>query len=525
MKFVNEQTYQKFIDKKRENEFHEKFEIEILSLKNKLNDKNIYPIIIDNKKIFTKRNFKHISPIDKRITLGYISIASENEVKKAVESSHRAFEKWGILDYNRRIAILKKAVKELRKRKFELSALVTFENGKNRYEATADIDEAIDFINYYCVEMKINNGFVSKNYVIKKNEKNISFMKPYGVWGIISPFNFPAAIFVGMIVGAIITGNTAVVKPASDTPVIGYKIVEILINAGIPIGVLNFITGSGKYLGDFIVRNKKIAGIVFTGSKEIGCQLVRESSRVTLRPIIAELGGKNPTIVTQDADLDKAVNGITKAAFSYSGQKCSACSRVYVHKKVKNDFINKLLKNVENFTVSNPVEKRSDMGPVINSDAYQKYKKYTKIASKHGKLLYGGSTIEEGDLKYGYYVKPTIIEDIYNKSPLVKNELFLPMLIINEYDNYENALRLANSSEYGLTAGIYSNNSREIELFLQNIESGVLYVNREKGATTGAMVGQQSFGGWKKSGTSGKGAGGKYYLSQFMREQSQTLVS
>jgi 1-pyrroline-5-carboxylate dehydrogenase len=371
----------------------------------------------------------------------------------------------------------------------------------------------------------MNNGFKAKNLASKKNEKNISVMKPYGVWGIISPFNFPAAIFVGMTIGAIITGNTAVVKPASNTPIIGYKIVEILLSAGLPPGVLNFITGEGREIGDFIIDNKKISGIVFTGSKYVGNHILQESSKIVSRPIIAELGGKNPAIVAESADLDKAVNGITKAAFSFSGQKCSACSRVYVHKKVKQAFLNKLIKHVEKIQVSNPVDRNSDIGPVINYEAYSNFKRYIKNASKKGKILYGGSIIKEGDLKYGYYVQPTIVDEISENNMLLKKELFLPILCINEFNNFEQAIDLANSSEYGLTAGIYSKNKNEVDVFLRKIESGVVYINREKGATTGAMVGQQSFGGWKNSGTSGKGTGGRYYLSQFMREQSQTMVS
>lgn len=525
MKFVNEQTYESFLYKGQENKFHKKFDNAIEMIKKEIGGNNVFPIIIDNKKIFTKSKYKHISPVDTRMILGYISRTTSVEVDRAIDSSYLSFEKWRNFDYRERIEILKKAVKDISDRKFELAALLTLENGKNRFEAVADVDEAIDFINFYCFEMKMNNGFKGKNLVSKKNEKNISIMKPYGVWGIISPFNFPAAIFVGMTIGAIITGNTAVVKPASNTPIIGYKIVEILLSAGLPPGVLNFITGEGREIGDFIVDNKKISGIVFTGSKYVGNHILQESSKIALRPIIAELGGKNPAIVAESADLDKAVNGIANAAFSYSGQKCSACSRVYVHKKVKQAFLNKLIKHVEKIQVSNPVDRNSDIGPVINSEAYSNFKKYIKNVSKQGKILYGGSIIEEGDLKYGYYVQPTIVDGISENNMLIKKELFLPILCINEFNNFEKALDLANSSEYGLTAGIYSKNKNEVDVFLRNIESGVLYINREKSATTGAMVGQQSFGGWKNSGTSGKGTGGRYYLSQFMREQSQTMVS
>ncbi|MGZ5470470.1 MAG: aldehyde dehydrogenase family protein, partial [Nitrososphaeraceae archaeon] len=352
----------------------------------------------------------------------------------------------------------------------------------------------------------------------------ISIMKPYGVWAIISPFNFPAAIFVGMNIGAIITGNTAVAKPATNTPIIGYKIVEIMIESGLPPGVLNYITGDAAKIGRIIINSNKIAGIVFTGSKDVGYTLYKNSANVKSRPIIAELGGKNPTIVTETADLDKAAEGVSRAAFSYGGQKCSACSRVYVHKKVKNQFIEKLILNVKKINIEYSDKRNCDLGPLINSNAFQNFKKYVNIASQEGKILYGGKVIEEGNLKYGYYVTPTIVNEVSSNNILLKKELFLPFLCINEFDQFSEALDLCNNSEYGLTAGIYSKNKKEINDFVNNIESGVVYVNRHKSSTTGALVGNQSFGGWKNSGISGKGTGGKYYLTQFMREQSQTIA-
>jgi 1-pyrroline-5-carboxylate dehydrogenase len=349
-------------------------------------------------------------------------------------------------------------------------------------------------------------------------------MKPYGVWGIISPFNFPAAILVGMSIGAIISGNTAVIKPASNTPVIGFKIAEIFIEAGIPPGVLNYIIGDAESIGKTIINNNKISGIVFTGSKDVGFNIFKNSSIVNPRPIIAELGGKNPTIVTETADLDKAAEGVSKAAFSYGGQKCSACSRVYVQKNKKNIFIKKLISKVTKINIDNPQNINSDLGPVINSSAFRNFKKYINIAENQGKILFGGKIIDNGDLKYGYYVMPTIVSGLSSDNVLLKKELFLPILCIDEYDAFEEALSKCNNSEYGLTAGIYSDDKKEIDDFINNIEAGVVYINRQKSSTTGALVGNQSFGGWKNSGISGKGTGGKYYLTQFMREQSQTII-
>jgi 1-pyrroline-5-carboxylate dehydrogenase len=523
MKFMNEQTHENYIKKNQGNLFHKKFDNAIRSLKKEFGNID-YPIIIDNEKIYTEDKYKHTSPIDRRIVLGYVSKVTNELINKAIESSFQSFINWSKFDYRNRIKIFKKTANTMRLRKFELAALLTFENGKNRYESIADIDEAIDFINYYCMDMINNNGYITKNKPKGKSEKNISVMKPYGVWGIISPFNFPAAIFLGMSIGSIITGNTAVVKPASNTPIIGYKLLEIMIDSGLPAGVLNYITGDAATIGKIIINNNKISGIVFTGSKDVGYNIFKDSSTIKPRPIIAELGGKNPTIVTEAADLDKAAEGVSKAAFSYGGQKCSACSRVYVQKEIKNEFIEKLISNVKKIKIEKPENKDADIGPLINSTAFQNFKKYINIAAEKGKILYGGKVIDDGDLKYGYYVMPTIVNGLSSENVLLKKELFLPFLCIKEYDKFDEAISLCNSSEYGLTAGIYSNDKNQINDFINNIEAGVVYVNRQKSSTTGALVGKQSFGGWKSSGISGKGTGGKYYLTQFMREQSQTIV-
>jgi 1-pyrroline-5-carboxylate dehydrogenase len=523
MKFINELTYENYIKKNQENVFHKKFDHAVESIKKQFNN-NDYPIIINNEKIYTKDKYKHVSPVDRRIILGHISKISDPLISKAIESSYHSFKDWSKLNYKKRIKILKKVANNIRAKKFQLAALLTFENGKNRYESIADIDEAIDFINYYCSDMINNNGYVTKTKSIKKNPKNISVLKPYGVWAIISPFNFPAAIFVGMNIGAIITGNTVVAKPASNTPLIGYKIVEIMIESGLPPGVLNYITGDAAKIGKIIINDDKISGLVFTGSKDVGYTLYKNSADIKPRLIIAELGGKNPTIVTKTADLDKAAEGVSRAAFSYAGQKCSACSRVYVQKNVKEEFIAKLITKVKKINVENPNKINCDVGPLINFNALQNFKKYVDIASQDGRILYGGKVKEEGNLKYGYYVSPTIVSEISLDNILFKKELFLPFLCIGEFDQFYEALDLCNNSEYGLTAGLYSKDKKEINDFLNNIESGVVYVNRPKSSTTGALVGNQSFGGWKNSGFSGKGTGGKYYLTQFMREQSQTIV-
>jgi 1-pyrroline-5-carboxylate dehydrogenase len=521
MEFKNENTFQTFLDHNQESRFHRLFEKAVNLVSSEFG--KTYPIIVNGKRIHTQDTMIRPSPIDTRITLGYVCKGSPSDAKKSIQAANNAFEKWSMTDYEKRVKLFRKIGAIMKKRKFELSAWLTFENGKNRYESIADIDEAIDFIMYYSDEMQRNRGFVTRRLGSSK-EQNTSTMKPYGVWAVIAPFNFPAAILVGMCAGALITGNTVIIKPASDTPIIGYKIVEIMLEAGIPNGVLNFVPGSGLEIGKTIIESKQVAGIVFTGSREVGYRLMSESSKTRPRPVIAELGGKNATIVADTANLDRAAEGVAKAAFSFSGQKCSACSRVYVQKKVKTQFLSKLIEKTKKLSVANPKERESFMGPVINLNAYNNFKRYSKLALKQGNILTGGSVKQDGELEHGFYVEPTIVDGIPADHPLLKKELFVPILCICEYDNFDNAIKMTNESEYGLTSGIYSNKKEEISKFLQYIEAGVVYVNRKKSSTTGAMVGCQSFGGWKDSGTTGKGTGGRYYLTQFMREQSQTIV-
>jgi 1-pyrroline-5-carboxylate dehydrogenase len=325
-----------------------------------------------------------------------------------------------------------------------------------------------------------------------------------------------------MSVGALITGNTVLFKPCRDTPILGYFLCKILHEAGLPKGVFNYLTGSGSTVGVQIIQNQHVKGIVFTGSKDVGFTAYNQFSKIEPRPFIAELGGKNPVIVTAKADIDKAAEGISKAAFGYSGQKCSASSRVYVEKSIKQKFVDALVSKTNEMKVGSAIERDSFLGPLINKSAIDNYQSYMKVAFKDGKILTGGHIISDNDKKYGYYVEPTIIDNLPKNHSLFKEELFVPIVCIAEVDNLDEAITLANDTEYGLTAGIFTQDKEEADKFLDEIEAGVTYVNRRIGATTGANPGAQSFVGWKMSGTSGVGAGGPYYLYQFLREQSQT---
>jgi 1-pyrroline-5-carboxylate dehydrogenase len=522
--FENEHTLRKFLVEKAEGQFHDRYERALEAARSDFGKK--YPMMIGGRQIMAAKMVPHTSPIDTRVVLGHMPAGTATHARQAIASAKKAFEEedgWSKRGWPERVKVFRKAADVMSERKFELAAWVSYENGKNRYEAIGDVDEAIDFVRYYAEEVERNNDFEVPMKSAQPNEKSKSVMKPYGVWGVIAPFNFPAAILTGMTTAAIVTGNTVVVKPSSDAPIIAFKIIQIFQEAGLPDGVLNMVFGSGGTVGAEIVKSKDVAGIVFTGSREIGYSMGRQFSSEKPRPLIAELGGKNPAIITETADLGKAVDGVMKAAFGYSGQKCSACSRVFVHRKVKDEFLQQLVEKTKGLPVGNPLEQNTFMGPVVNESAYKKYQQYARLANRDGKVLEGGYVRKDGDLKYGYYVAPTIVTSLPKKHRLFQEEMFVPILCVTDYEKFDDALRMANDVDYGLTAGIFTGDQGEVKKFLDHIEAGVVYVNRQASATTGAMVGCQPFGGWKDSGTTGKNTGGPHYLTQFMHEQSQTL--
>ncbi|MEM0074530.1 MAG: aldehyde dehydrogenase family protein, partial [Candidatus Micrarchaeaceae archaeon] len=356
-------------------------------------------------------------------------------------------------------------------------------------------------------------------------EKITIAMKPYGVFGVLAPFNFPISISVGMSTGALITGNTVVFKPSSTdnmSMLTGLKIYEVFKEAGVPDGVFNYITGPGSEVGDELVISNKVSGIVFTGSRATGMSMMKKAIDIGLQKVfVVEMGGKNPAIVSKYANIDDAVSGIASAAFGFDGQKCSACSRVYVHESIKEEFISKLIEKTRTFKIGDPLKKEVYLGPLISKSALEKYKHAVEEAKTEGRLLYGGSTVDTG-LK-GAYVEPAIVEISHN-SRIMHDELFVPVLAIDTFNKFDEAIQKANDTEYGLTAGLYSTKKSEIKEFLNNIQAGVVYVNRREGATTGAIVGAHTFVGWKGSGSTGKGTGSKHYLQQFLREQSLAVV-
>jgi len=517
--FENEFTWGKAITQNTTDEFHEKFEKAVVGTKKELGKK--YPIIINGKEIYSEDTFSVNSPSDTQITLGTFPKATISDTNNAISSAKNAFEKWSGISYLKRAEIFRECADYFSTRKFFLAAIMTFENGKNRFEAMGDIDEAIDFMRFYAFQLEKNKGFCKHTAHPNPHEKTQTVMKPYGVWGIIAPFNFPSAIAIGMTTGALITGNTAVLKPASVAPLSSFYFANFLFSK-IPNGAINFVTGSGSSVGKTLIESKNVDGIAFTGSREVGMQGFREFTKITTKPFISEMGGKNPAIVTKNADLDKAADGVMNAAFGFGGQKCSACSRVYVQNDVADQFISKLVEKTKKLRIGMPWEKDVFLGPVINQDSKTKFENAVNLAKQDGEILTGGAILTSSELDKGYFVEPTIVTKLPDDHKLVKEELFLPFLCIQKYDTFDDAIKLANQTEYGLTAGIFSNDDKQVEEFFSKIQAGVVYANRFASATTAALVSSQPFVGWKNSGSTGKGAGGENYLQQFMHSQTQT---
>ncbi len=518
MVFRNERTWQNAVEAGKTDEFHQAYEAAAEQVRKDFGQK--HPLFIDGKEVWTPQNFTDTSPADRKLVLGTFSKGTKQHAQHAIAAAKKAFPAWSATPWEERTRIFRRAADLISAKKFYYCALMSFENGKNRYESMADVDEAADLIRWYAEEMERNHGydFAMGQYV--PGEKTRDMLKPYGVWAVVAPFNFPFAIAGGMSAGAMITGNTAVFKPASDTPYMGWELCKIFREAGVPAGVFNYVTGPGSTVGQELVDNPDVAGFVFTGSRVVGLGAFRTFSETFPKPIITELGGKNPTVVTADADLDKAAQGTMRGAFGFGGQKCSACSRVLVDKRVKKAFVEKLLAETRKINIGDPVKRDTYLGPVINEAAVKTYQKAVADAKKgHGKILTGGNVLKGN----GLFVEPTIVDGLSRKHRVNNEELFVPILSIIEVDGLDDALAVANSVEYGLTAGIFSRNAADVDRFFRECHAGVMYANRAAGSTTGAVVGVQPFGGWKMSGISGKAAGGYFYLPQFMHEQSQSL--
>jgi len=487
-----------------------------------------YPMLIGGRERFAEAKFEDRSPINTDWLLGTFQKGTAQDAKDAIAAARAAFPAWNALGWKKRIALLRKAAALIEKRVFAFAAADTLEVGKNRMEALADVQETADLIYYCCNQIEQHDGFdvPLRNDPLKGyTAHNRSVLRPYGVWVVISPFNFPVALAGGPSGAALAAGNTVVFKPASDTPWTGYLLAKCFLDAGLPRGVFNFVTGPGATVGQELQTNPDVDGITFTGSYDVGMQIYRGFAQgAAPRPCIAEMGGKNPVIISRKADLDRAAIGVFRSAFGLQGQKCSASSRVFIERSVKEKFERKLLDLVEQTVIGDPTERATYLGPVINEKAAKDYEGFVDELRGSGRILAGGRRLTSGALAKGSFCAPTVASDVPLSHRLWKVEMFLPIVMITGVDSLEEAMRLANDVDYGLTAGFYGSKA-EAAWFFDHIEAGVCYANRPQGATTGAWPGFQPFGGWKGSGSSGKSAGSLYYVQQYMREQSRTIVS
>ena len=470
-------------------------------------------------------SFEDRSPIDTRILIGRFGNATREQAKEATASARAAFPEWSRVPWEERVRIVRKIGQRLRERRAEISAIVGYEVGKNRLECVGEVEEAVDFFDYYCDRMEQTDGFTNLMGLPGSREESVSVLRPYGVFGVIAPFNFPIALAAGPTAAALLAGNTVVCKPAEDTPLACRALAEAC-SEFLPPGAFNLVDGPGVPVGEEIANNDGVDGLVFTGSMEVGMMLLRQNgARPVPRPLIIEMGGKNPALVMASADLEKASDGVMRSAFGASGQKCSACSRVYASREVRDQFVERLVEGTKKIKVGNPLERDVWMGPVINERAVRRYEQAIEEARRDGgRVLTGGRRLAGGQFDHGYFVEPTVIDGLPREHRLFRDELFVPITVVADVVALDEALRLANRTSYGLTAGIFSEDEREIETFFEGIQAGVIYANRRAGATTGAWPGQNSFGGWKASGSTGKGTGGPHYLQQFFREQSRTRV-
>jgi 1-pyrroline-5-carboxylate dehydrogenase len=504
---------------------HERFDEALAQVKANLGQE--HGMIIDGKEVFSDAKFEDRSPINTDWLLGVFQKGTAEDANRAVEAAHKAFPMWSRTPWQERVALVRKAAEIMDRRTFEMGAVCSLEVGKNRMEGLGDVAETADLFRYACSQMEANNGYIAemgRDPLVGFESSNISILRPHGVWLVISPFNFPAALTGGPTGSALVTGNTVVIKPATDTPWTARLIAECLQEAGVPDGVFNFVTGPGSTLGQALIEHPKVAGVTFTGSFDVGMKIFRDFAHGPwIRPTILELGGKNPTIVSRHANLEDAATGIVRSAFGLQGQKCSACSRVFVEEPVYEDMVERLVALTNKMVVGDPTERTVNLGPVINKGSYRDYQNFNEDLSQHGQILTGGRVLVDGDMAKGYFAAPTLVDSLPLDHPLWKTEMFVPITTIAPVKSLEEAMGIANDVAYGLTAGFYGS-SEEVDWFFENIEAGVTYANRPQGATTGAWPGFQPFGGWKGSGATGKNAGGLYYLPLYMREQIHTLV-
>lgn len=465
------------------------------------------------------------SPIDTTLTLGRFATVAAGEADAILDYAHAAQRKWGKTPWQERARLMRKAADLISERRLRYAAIMALEVGKNRLESLGDVEEAADLLRYYAGQLEDAGGFIRQMGKLSPNEDAKSVLRPWGVFTVIAPFNFPMALAAGMSGAALLGGNAVILKPSEETPWTGNLLFEALRDAGLPDGVLQLAHGTGLDIGRALAEHPRTSGVVFTGSHTVGMGLLRHGVKGSFaKPMFVELGGKNAAIVTRSADLDKAVSGCVRSAFGLSGQKCSALSRIYVDKAIHDEFLTRFIMQAQTLKIGDPTRKDVFLGPVINEKSVERFRKAAAAAKADGNIHMGGVTLEKTPgCERGYFVAPTAVS-VPKGHWLERDELFLPFVTVSPTTGLDEALGRMNDSDFGLTGGIFSQDAAELDRFMDEAEAGVLYANRQTGATTGAWPGVQAFCGWKGSGASGKGGCGPYYVSQFMREQAQTRM-
>ncbi|WP_047150395.1 L-glutamate gamma-semialdehyde dehydrogenase [Aneurinibacillus tyrosinisolvens] len=471
-----------------------------------------YPLIIGGEKIVTDQKITSINPSAKDEVIGRVSSASQELADKAMNAAYNTFKTWSRVPMEQRARCLFKAAAILRRRKHEFSAWLMVESGKSRAEADADTAEAIDFMEYYA-RQAIELADRGKQVLVSlPGEDNHLEYIPLGVSLVIPPWNFPLAIVAGMTTAALVTGNTVILKPAPQTPIIAYKLYELLTEAGVPAGVVNYLPGENAEIGDYLVDHKLTRIINFTGSRAVGLRINERASKtqdgqIWMKRVVSEMGGKDCIVVDKDADLELAAGAIVASAFGFSGQKCSAASRVAVHQDVYDEVVNRVAELTKALTVGDVRDASNYTGPVIDEKAYEKVLSYIEIGKEEAKLVAGGEKVGEN----GYFIQPTVFADADPNSRIMQDEIFGPVVAITKVRDFDHAMEVANGTEYGLTGSVFTRNREHIERARARFHVGNLYFNRK---CTGALVGVHPFGGFNMSGTDSK-AGGPDYLLLF----------
>ena len=476
-----------------------------------------YPLVIGGERLKGAKTFDSTNPARPSEVLGRFQLATREQATRAVDVAFATFATWSRVPAAARAAYLVEAARRMRERRHHFSAWMTLEIGKSWAEADADTAEAIDFMEFYAREMLRYDAPPPPHQL--PGEKDTVVYLPLGVGAVIPPWNFPLAILAGMTTAAIVTGNTVVLKPASDTPGIAWKFAALMEEVGLPAGVLNFVTGEGGVVGDTIVRHPKTRFVSFTGSKDVGVGINRLAAEVQpgqkwLKRVVAEMGGKDGIVVDDEADLDAAALGVAQSAFGFGGQKCSACSRAIVVDAVHDAFVAKLVPAIQQLVKQgDPAQYGTYLGPVASERAMNGILKYIDIGKQEGKLLLGGGRVPG---EAGWFVQPTVFDDVPPTARIAQEEIFGPVLAIVRARDYDDALRIANDTEFGLTGAVYTKNPAKLQRAREEFFVGNLYLNRK---CTGAMVGCHPFGGFNMSGTDSK-AGGRDYLLLFLQAKS-----